>query len=327
MIVASVGVHLVLWPVGDGMLQMTWSSPPIPDGGGILEVSLLSPDEDEPPPSAEEQRITLPGQLVEPDVVPDERPPDRPTDKISEFDSRVERETRAPNRPKAPSYDPTTMGEAAGASSSSDRQGTTEEDTPQHPLPLGRPSQGDADDLGHPLDGELPDGDQGSSNRQARATAPRPGLRGTAEAMRKTFGGSGTSDSLSDVEEGTESVLNTDRFRYASFFNRVRDQVAQHWDPNGVMARVDADGRTYGRRTRKTLLHVKLDPKGAIQKINVMKDCGVLELDKEAIRSFHQAAPFVNPPPEMVDASTGLIEFDFMFILEDGKTSLRRYVR
>lgn len=327
MIVASVGVHLVLWPVGDRVLDMTWSSPPMPEGVGLMEIALLEPD-DEPETELDPERrsVELPGQLVQPDRVPDERPPDQPTDKISEFDSRVERETRAPNRKASPMYDPRQLGEQAGMASSK-QQGTAEQDTPEHALPLGRPEDGQADDPGHPLLSELPEGDAGAAQRRAWASAPRPGLRGTAEAMRKTFGGSGTHDSLSDVEEGTENLLNTDRFRFASFFNRVRDRVAEHWDPNGVMARVDADGRTYGRRTRKTLLHVKLTASGAIQKIDIVADSGVRELDKEAIRSFHQAAPFVNPPREMVDATTGLIEFDFLFILEDGKTFLRRYVR
>ncbi|MCA9709373.1 MAG: energy transducer TonB, partial [Myxococcales bacterium] len=151
----------------------------------------------------------------------------------------------------------------------------------------------------------------------------------TADAMRKTFGGgSGSYDHLPDVEDGAENLLNTDRFRFASFFNRMRDQIAQHWDPNAAMARADPDGRTYGRSTRKTLLHIRLTPKGAVKKIDIVNDSGVRELDREAVESVHLAAPFVNPPPQMIDAATGFIEIDFLFILEDGKVSrIRRYVR
>jgi TonB C terminal len=323
MLVASVGVHLVLWPVGNQVLEFGWPSTPLPPMSGLMEVSLVDPEADAPEPP---DGVKLPGQLVQPDFVPDERPPERDTNRISEFDSRVDKETKAPNRKAAPEYDPRVLGEQSGMPSSA-REGSTEADTPPHALPLGRPTEGTADDLGHPIEGELPAGDEGAAQREAGARALRPGLRGSAEAMRKTFGGSGTADSLEGVEEGTQNILNSERFRFASFFNRMRDQVAQHWDPNGVMARVDADGRTYGRSTRTTLLHVKLTPKGAIQKINVTRESGVTELDKEAIRSFHQAAPFVNPPPEMVDASSGLIEFDFLFILEEGKGSIRRYFR
>lgn len=328
MLVASVGVHLVLWPVGDQVLALRWESPPLPAAGGIMEVSLLGPeDEDEPPEP--EPIPTPPSELrpvVRPDFVPDKRAPDQARF-LSEFDSRVERETRAPNRRRAEAYDPSKVAPQSGAGANAPR-GTAEQDTPPHALPLGLRQPGTSED--HPFDRELPDDDADRTHGRSGATAPPPGLRGTADAMRKTFGGgSGSYDHLPDAEDGAESLLNTDRFRFASFFNRMRDQIAQHWDPNGVMARVDPEGRIYTRRTRKTLLHFRLTPKGAIKKIDILRDSGVRELDKEAIRSVHMAAPFVNPPPEMIDPQTGFIEVDFLFILEeDGRTTrIRRYLR
>lgn len=330
MIVASVGVHLVLWPVGDRVLSIHWDSPPLPAAGGIMEVSLLGPpddpeDEDEdakiPEPRSEERPV------VRPDFVPDKRKP-KDARWVSEFDSRVERETRAPNRKRADVYDPSRVGAEAGLGAASPR-GTAPQDMPTHALPLGRLDPGQVEDVGHPVDGEIPNDAAGRHANKIGASAPRPGLRGTADAMRKTFGGgSGSFDDLRGVEDGTQNLLNTDRFRFASFFNRMRDQIAQHWDPNGVMARVDPDGRVYGRRTRKTLLHIRLTPKGAVKKIDIVRDCGVRELDREAIQSVHLAAPFVNPPPQMIDPSTGFIEIDFLFILDEGRTTrIRRYVR
>ncbi len=311
-IVASIGVHLLMWPLGNQVLERAWSFQPLPPTDEFMEVSLLEPD-------------ALPGELVKLDAVTDERPPDHDSGRISERDSRVDEETKAPNRRAAPKYDPRVKGEQSGVPSSAS-EGSAPEDTPPHALPLGRPSEGPATDAGERTPGELPLGDDRGATSEAGARALRPGLRGSADAMRKTFGGSGTIDGLEGVKEGTETLLNTDRFRFASFFNRMRDQVAQHWDPNGTMARVDADGRTYGRRTRTTLLHIRLNPKGAIEKITVTRESGVSELDKEAIRAFHKAAPFVNPPAEMVDAS-GFIEVDFLFILDEGKGSLHRYLR
>jgi len=322
MIVASFGVHLMLWPLGNRVLELGWPATSPPPVDGLMEVSLLPSDEE-----ADLQKGTLlPGQLVDPDRVFDQRKPEQPTDRISEFDSRVDHETRAPNRRAALEYDPRTLGDEAGKSSSA-QQGSTEEVVAQ-PLPLGRPMEGTADDLGHRVDDPLPEGDEGAAQHDAGPHALRPTVRGSADAIRKTFGGSGSHDALDDVAEGTESILNSERFRFASFFNRLRDQVEQQWDPNGVMRRADADGRTYGSRTRTTILRVKLTPKGAIQKLDIIQDSGVIELDKEAIRALHQAAPFVNPPPEMVDASTGLIEFNCLFTLADGKAVMRhRYLR
>lgn len=328
MAVASLGVHLVLWPVGDQVLQLTWESPPLPPAGGIMEVSLLGPDDDEsqdeePRPDEVPQ---FPGQLVDPDRVLDERRPED-TDRISAFDSRVEQETKAPSRRKASEYTADQVGPEAGVASA---EGRASNDIPEHALPFGRLAPAESPELGVPIDPSDLRGEAfARDNDMAGGTAPppRPGGRGTMDAMRKTFGGSGSFDDLKGVEEGAESLLNTHRFRFASFFNRMRNQIAQYWDPNEVMGRVDPDGRTYGRRTRKTLVHIQLTPKGKIKKIDLIDDSGVRELDKEAIESVHLAAPFVNPPPQMVDPDTGYIEVDFMFVLQEGRTSIHRYLR
>ncbi len=325
-IVASLGVHLLMWPVGDQVLSMGWSAPPLPAAGGIMEVSLVGPeDELEPEPEPVPPVPQFPGELVRPDYVEDKRKPDD-AKRVSEFDSRVERETRAPNRKRAERYDPTRVGEESGMGAQA--EGAAAQDVPTHALPLGRLDPGKQEERAHPASGETAVDESGRARGETSATAPRPGFRGTSEAMRRTFGGSGSYDDLGDLEEGAENLLNTDRFRFASFYNRMRDQIAQHWDPNAVMASVDPEGRVYGRRTRKTLLHIRLTTKGAIKKIDIVRDSGVRDLDKEAIESVHLAAPFVNPPPEMVDARTGFIEIDFMFILQEGKTTtIRRYVR
>lgn len=330
MIVASVGVHLVLWPVGDRVLEHQWSGKPISTMGGFMEVSLVETDEgedDEADSPDAEERVRLPGQLVRQDVVVDERPPEHPTDRISEFDSRVEHETRAPNRKAAPEYDPRALGEQAGRSSTTGRRGADDVETPPHSLPLGRPTDGVADGLEHSAPGDLPEDDEGAAQGEATARALRPTLRGNADAMRKTFGGSGSIDALDDVDEGTQNLLSSERFRFASFFNRTREMLAEHWDPNGALDRADPDGSSHGRGTRKTLLNIVLTPKGVVQKVDLVRSSGVTALDKEAIRSVHQAAPFVNPPPEMIDPATGNIAFTFAFILVDGRASIHRYLR
>src|SRR5688572_32099977 len=95
MIVASVLVHLVLWPVGDKVVGFGWGGPPIPISGGVFEVSLLPVDatederlaEPEPAEHDDEHRVVAPGELVELDKLTDERPPED-TKFISEFDNR-----------------------------------------------------------------------------------------------------------------------------------------------------------------------------------------------------------------------------------------------
>ena len=72
--------------------------------------------------------------------------------------------------------------------------------------------------------------------------APRvPNLKPTKEVLERALGG-GSVDHLEDVESGDETALSAKRWIYASFFNRVKRQVAQNWDPQTVWRRRRSDG-------------------------------------------------------------------------------------
>lgn len=123
-------------------------------------------------------------------------------------------------------------------------------------------------------------------------------------------------DALQDVEEGKQTLLNSKRWRFASFFNRVKRQVAQNWHPNLVYRRRDPSGNVYGFKDRLTILRVKLSPKGELKGVHLEKASGVGFLDDEAISAFRAAQPFPNPPKGLVDKKTGLISFRFGFLFE-----------
>lgn len=333
MVVASVGVHLLMWPLGNQVLQLGWDSPPLPANGGWMEVSLIDPELDEDEAEARRREmIKPPGKLVRQSRVVDERPPED-SDRVSEFDSRVDNETVAPSRKRAREYDPSRMGKKAGISQPASSESAARE-IPDHALPLGRLNPAEANEMGERADPtDLADDSYGRQSSRVGGTAPKPrvglrtGVHGNRRAMRETFGGSASSDGLQDVEEGTESLLNSNRFRFASFYNRVRSQSEQHWHPNEVMHRIDPDGSRFSGRTRRTLLRVRLTPEGKVYKIDIVKGSGVRELDKEAVSAVQLGAPFVNPPPQMVDPKTDLIEIMYMFELYEGRASIHRYVR
>jgi TonB family protein len=136
-------------------------------------------------------------------------------------------------------------------------------------------------------------------------------------------------DDIQDVEDGDVNQLNSRRWKYASFFNRVRDQVSNHWHPEVVHAARDPDGSRYGIKTRVTRLLIRLNPDGTLNKIKIDKSSDVDFLDEEAIRAVRMAAPFNNPPSQLVDAETGFIDFGFGFIfeVESGKPQIFRYRR
>ncbi len=144
-----------------------------------------------------------------------------------------------------------------------------------------------------------------------------PNLRPTKEQLERIVGG-GSVDHLDDVENGDETALNARRWVYASFFNRLKRQVAQNWNPQDVWRRIDPDGTHNGFKTRVTEVRVTLSRRGKLVKIVVTNPSGVTELDNEAVSAFHKAQPFPNPPDGLV-SKDGSISFAFSFYFEIGE--------
>ena len=160
-------------------------------------------------------------------------------------------------------------------------------------------------------------GEESRGQAGAGGGAPQvPNLKPSKEVLERAIGG-GSVDHLEDVENGDETSLNSKRFIYASFFNRLKRQVRQNWDPATVWRRSDPDGSVHGFKTRVTEVRVTLTAKGDLQKIVVTSPSGVSELDDEAVRAFQASAPFPNPPDGLA-SKEGLITFAFGFYFEIG---------
>jgi TonB family protein len=127
--------------------------------------------------------------------------------------------------------------------------------------------------------------------------------------------GSGSQDALKDIDDGEETALNSKRWKFASFFNRVKRQVADHWHPEEAYRRGDPTGSVYGSKNRLTVLRVQLKPDGTLANVALEQPSGVEFLDDEAIEAFKQAQPFPNPPLQLVDQG-GVINFRFGFLFE-----------
>jgi TonB family protein len=165
---------------------------------------------------------------------------------------------------------------------------------------------------------EIPKGQNG-----AGGGVPDLDLKSQQQALERAIGG-GSVDHFDDVLAGDETAVNSKRWIHATFFNRLKRQVAQNWDPGSVWRRQDPTGQVYGFKTRVTEVRVALNARGELAKIVVTGPSGVTELDDEAVHAFQSAAPFVNPPRELANAE-GLITFAFSFYFEIGapRTSWR----
>jgi TonB family protein len=303
--------------------------PSIQIGSGVMEVSLM-PDRDEDDaqtrdaPDPESLRDPD-GQVVKLDRLIEERPPEEDTDFRSEFDNRVDKQTRAPNRRPVPGHSRAPQGNRPDAN---DQSAATRTPT-SRALPLGRDAlaqRGEGSDASDAATTPSDDGDL-SRNPGAGSLSPR-GARGLPDALRKDWGTPGSFDDLTGIEDGAENLLNSRRWKYASFFNRVRDAVAEHWHPEVVHASRDPDGRIHGTKTRRTKLLIFLHPDGSLKRIQIERTSDVAYLDEEAIRAVRAAQPFSNPPAGLVDPQTGLIGFGFAFIFEiQGGRQIFRYQR
>ena len=240
--------------------------------------------------------------------------PEEPAQAVSEQPDAPEADgrlaMRAPGSPE-PSRLPrqeTTPGVAEGS-----------EATPSENGAQIRKGTGEIREAAREAGAEGPRGEGGGGGGRPRV----PNLQPTAEVLERALGG-GSVDLTEGVEEGEITALNAKQWKHASFFNRMKRQVAQSWNPGAVLVRRDPNGKVYGSKDRVTLVRVTLDTSGALIDVVVLKGSGVAALDEEATRAFRAAQPFPNPPAGMIsDAASQQISFTFGFHVQMGARGWR----
>ena len=160
--------------------------------------------------------------------------------------------------------------------------------------------------------GALPGGSPAASDGIAFLNTPFEGLDPAAKYS-PSAAPFASDDYLPHVkDEGDTNVLNTVPYRYVGFFERVKNRVRIHWDPNRPYRLRDPSGELYGHKDRLTVLRVVLDANGNVLDTHIATKSGLKFLDEEAVRAFWAAGPFLNPPKGLVKED-GKIRFDFGF--------------
>lgn len=179
------------------------------------------------------------------------------------------------------------------------------------------PHRGSGDRLRH-MTTQKPAGQNGDGGQVGRPKMPD--LKPSKEFLSRLAGG-GSVDRLDGVADGENTALNTKRWKYASFFNRMKRQVAQNWHPAEVWMQRDPYGNVYGDKDRTTVVRVALRMDGSLAGIYIEHGSGVDFLDEEAVRAFRVAQPFPNPPAGLRDPESDIITFSFGFRFEIGAPS------
>jgi TonB family protein len=135
---------------------------------------------------------------------------------------------------------------------------------------------------------------------------------------------SSSDDYLKDVQNGVQTMLNTREFLYYSYYNRIKAQLKQYWEPKikEKVKRIFAQGRQIASdqdRITKVIIH--LNNSGILIRVQVVGESGVRDLDDAAVEAFRAAAPFPNPPKGIVD-NDGTIKIRWDFILEAADTRM-----
>lgn len=119
-----------------------------------------------------------------------------------------------------------------------------------------------------------------------------------------------------EMQVGSFTALNTDRFTYYSFYARVEELIRFRWESR-VKQSLEAFYRTNSidkirGRNWVSQFEFWLDPKGHLHSVHLMKESGVKVFDAAAEYAFRDAQVFPNPPKGLVDED-GFIRLKYSF--------------
>lgn len=307
-----------------------WAANRTPSVGAAPHRSVPPPAV--PPPAPAPPRV--PGQVVDVEHSNNDAAP-KESRFVSDRNNTVEKETRS--RSARPGYASTLAKPSqAGANRRLEQGGAPSKGTGGERGAGGDHAQSVRQDPAPPLNAKR----EGGSLLAMSAPPPRnggsageagsPGMPGSSghldlrpgAASYEQLAGGPAPDHLEGVEEGEGTYLNTREWKYAGYFNRIKQAVAAQWLPSAAMASRDPGGSKFGYKDWNTLLSVKLDGTGVLKQASVARSSGLDFLDSTAVDAFQRAQPFANPPPGLAD-NHGEIVFTFGFYLETGSHGFR----
>lgn len=156
--------------------------------------------------------------------------------------------------------------------------------------------------------------------KEPAAESQEPGLKLAAKELYPSFRdlwqmvpeSGGRIDHLEGVAEGEITALNTQEFRYAAFYNRVKQAVRAYWDPQPAVLRSG-----WPRHNLDTYVHFVTDADGRPLLVEVLHSCGYPAVDQAAVRAMEQATPFYGVPKALLNEKGQLDEvFGFHVVLE-----------
>jgi TonB family protein len=92
--------------------------------------------------------------------------------------------------------------------------------------------------------------------------------------------------------------------------------VTEHWYADEIYRKHDPVGPLFGPCDHHaTELIVEVLPWGQLQRVELVRSCGLDFLDRETIDAVRAAAPFERPPRDLVDTH-GFVRFGFNVVFD-----------
>lgn len=111
------------------------------------------------------------------------------------------------------------------------------------------------------------------------------------------------------LDKGTELKLNARQFDYGNYINRMRNKLAQRWEPQKTII-----PSMYSQRVVRIDVGVVLNGLGEIVELRTLESSRFPRYDDEAIRALREAAPYPNPPKSLIQ-DDGLVYMPWTFVL------------
>jgi TonB family protein len=124
----------------------------------------------------------------------------------------------------------------------------------------------------------------------------------------------------SEVVQGAETLLNTDEYRFASFFRRVKQEIVPRWKPR-VRQITRSQRRQLPEGVYLTDVTISADRDGAVTMVEVTRSSGFAAFDKAAVDAFWGMARFRNLPSELINQD-GRYVTSFAFSVQVTKQGL-----
>ena len=138
---------------------------------------------------------------------------------------------------------------------------------------------------------------------------------GKKDGQKNKSGLAQSNDFIEDVPLSDTTNLNTIKYKYYSFYQRIKNKLEQYWG-NSLRSKAiilkNKGYRIIANENHITGIIVKMNEKGKIISIVVKNTSGYKELDDAAVESFNKAGPFPNPPEGLIKEGVVLLEWGFV---------------